>query len=191
MCAEVCCPCNSLSFFWFSFFIIIGGHVSFYGATDTPVLDFWWWLLWAALFAIGGDVHDVHSLGFTSCVTPTNLPMTIMAVSNSCPHVCFSRGRMPDSNGDLPHSSLMRHQRLATFLLILYLVKTDQQNFAKSAKHSSAIPIKIKNFWQMKSIPLKTNNYPTVRTLQVRPASHQLQGASIALWINNNFQESI
>ena len=23
------------------FFLIFGGHLSFYGATDTPVLDFW------------------------------------------------------------------------------------------------------------------------------------------------------
>ena len=41
---------------------IFGGHLSFYGATDAPVLDCWWCLLqfskpeWAALFALGRGV---------------------------------------------------------------------------------------------------------------------------------------
>ena len=46
----------------------------FCGATDTPVLDFWWHLLWvskpewAALFALGGGIHVTRSLKFTSIV---------------------------------------------------------------------------------------------------------------------------
>ena len=36
-------------FFVFLFFLkIFGGHESFCGATDTPVLDFWWHLLWVS-----------------------------------------------------------------------------------------------------------------------------------------------
>ena len=27
---------------------IFGGHMSLYGATDTPVLDFWWCIIWAS-----------------------------------------------------------------------------------------------------------------------------------------------
>ena len=30
------------------FFLIFGGHKSFCGATDTPVLDFWWCLTWVS-----------------------------------------------------------------------------------------------------------------------------------------------
>ena len=47
----------------------------FYGATDTPVCDFWWCLLWvskpesAALFALGRGVRDVCSLNWNSCTT--------------------------------------------------------------------------------------------------------------------------
>ena len=50
------------------FFLIFGRHVSSDGATDTPVLDFWWRFLWvsktqwAALFTLGRDICDVHSL---------------------------------------------------------------------------------------------------------------------------------
>ena len=57
----------------------------FRGATDTPVLDFWRCLLWvskpewAALFALGGGIGDVHSLKFTSGVTPPNLLAANMA----------------------------------------------------------------------------------------------------------------
>ena len=30
----------------FFFFKVFGGHMSFFGATGTPVLDFWWHILW-------------------------------------------------------------------------------------------------------------------------------------------------
>ena len=52
---------------------------NFCGATDTPVLDFWWCLFWvskpawAALFTLGRGVHVTHFLRFTSCVTPADL----------------------------------------------------------------------------------------------------------------------
>ena len=41
--------------------------MSFYGTTDTPVLDFWWYLLWVlkaeweALFTLDRSVFDVNS----------------------------------------------------------------------------------------------------------------------------------
>ena len=80
----------------------IGGYMSFYGATDTPVLDFWWCLLWvskpkwAALFTLGRGICDVCSLRFTSGVTPAELLMASMVTSHCSPHVCFSR--MPNLN---------------------------------------------------------------------------------------------
>ena len=46
----------------------------FCGATDTPVLDFWWCLLWvskpewAALFVLGGGVRVTRSLRFTKII---------------------------------------------------------------------------------------------------------------------------
>ena len=57
----------------------------FRGATDTPVLDFWWYLLWvskpewAVLFSLGRCVCDVHSLKFTSGVTHADLLVASMA----------------------------------------------------------------------------------------------------------------
>ena len=52
---------------------------SFYAATDTPVLDFWWHLLqvskpvWAALFMLGRGICVTCSPRFISGVTPTDL----------------------------------------------------------------------------------------------------------------------
>ena len=39
----------------FFFKIILGGHIhmSYFGATDTPVLDFWWYLLWVSKARVG------------------------------------------------------------------------------------------------------------------------------------------
>ena len=77
--------------------------MSIFGATETPVLDFWWHLLQvskrekAALFTLGGGVHDIYSLRFTSGVTPLPVYMASIAASYF-PHVCFSRGGMPDLN---------------------------------------------------------------------------------------------
>ena len=51
----------------------------FCGATDTPVLDFWWCLLWvskpewAALFTLERGICVTCSLRFTCGVTPANL----------------------------------------------------------------------------------------------------------------------
>ena len=86
--------------------------MSFYGATDTPVLDFGSCLFWVSkpewevFFTLGRGIHDVCSLRFTSGVTPADLLIASMTTSHCSPHACFSRSRMPDSNGDLPHSSL-------------------------------------------------------------------------------------
>ena len=52
---------------------------------------------WAALFALGRDIHYIHSLRFASGVTIAKLLAASMA-----PHACFSRGRMPDSIGRPP-----------------------------------------------------------------------------------------
>ena len=66
----------------------------FCGATDTPVLDFWWCLLWvskpewAALFKLGRGVHITRYLRFTSGVTPANLLAASMAAKPSLLHTC-------------------------------------------------------------------------------------------------------
>ena len=68
-------------------FLIFGGHKSFYGATDTPVLDFWCCLFsvskpeWAALFALGSCIHDVCSPRFTSGASPSDLKTASMVAS--------------------------------------------------------------------------------------------------------------
>ena len=66
----------------------------FCGATDTPLLDFWWCLLWvskpewAALFMLGGHVHVTCLLRFTSGATPADLMVASMAAKPSLPHSC-------------------------------------------------------------------------------------------------------
>ena len=54
-----------------AFFLIWEDISPFVRVTDTPVLDFWWCLLWvlkpewAALFTLSGGIHVVHSPRFT------------------------------------------------------------------------------------------------------------------------------
>ena len=76
--------------------------MSFYGVTDSPVLDFWSCLLWAskpewtALYTLDGGVWDVCSQSFTSGPTPADLLMASMAAGQSYPYACFNRSRIPD-----------------------------------------------------------------------------------------------
>ena len=75
----------------------------FSGATDTPVLDFWWRLLWvskqewAALFKFGRGICVTHSLRFTSGVTPVDLLVASKAAEpewhSICPTHCHMRRR--------------------------------------------------------------------------------------------------
>ena len=57
------------------FLLNFGRHLSFYGATDTPVLDFWWchlWFLhaeWTALFGLDRGVCDIYLLWNLWCGT--------------------------------------------------------------------------------------------------------------------------
>ena len=70
---------------------------------------------WAALIALGKCIHYVRSLIFTFGATPANLLMATMAASHCSPHACFSRGRVPDSNGRPPvESQKRRHQKFKT-----------------------------------------------------------------------------
>ena len=43
-----------------------------------------------------GGVNVTRSLRFVSNVTPTDPLVVSMAASHFSPHVCFSRGKMPD-----------------------------------------------------------------------------------------------
>ena len=68
----------------------------FCGATNTPVLDFWWRLLWvskpewAVLFTLGRGICVTHSLRFISGMTPANLLVASMVVEPSLPHTCHT-----------------------------------------------------------------------------------------------------
>ena len=69
--------------------------MSICGATDTPVLDFWWCFLGfkarvgSALFTLGGGVCNIRSLRFTSGATP--LPVYNASIAASClPHMRVS-----------------------------------------------------------------------------------------------------
>ena len=66
--------------------------MSIFGAANTPVLDFWSCLFWilkqdlAAIFVLGGGVHDIHSLTLTLGATP--LPVSMVSiVASSFPHM--------------------------------------------------------------------------------------------------------
>ena len=58
---------------------VFGGHLSFFGATGTLVLVFWWRLLWVSkpewvlLYLYCGGECNVHSLRSTSGATYANL----------------------------------------------------------------------------------------------------------------------
>ena len=58
-----CCFCL------FVFLKVFGGHMSFFGATGTPALDFWVF----ALFAFCAGECNVHSPGSTSGATNADL----------------------------------------------------------------------------------------------------------------------
>ena len=71
------------------FFKVFGGHMSVFGTTGTPVLDFWWRLLWVSkpewvlpysIFCWGKC--NVHSPRSTSDATPANLLMTGIAAGH-------------------------------------------------------------------------------------------------------------
>ena len=85
---QICLSGNLL----FKVFVL---HISIFGATDRPVLDFWWHLLWvsksewAVLFALGRGVCDVHSLRFTHGVTLLPVYMASIMASHF-PHMCVS-----------------------------------------------------------------------------------------------------
>ena len=83
----------------------------FFGATDTPILDFWWRLLWvskpewAALFKLGRGIHVTCSLRFTSGVTPADLLVASKAAEPSLPHTCKALvGLKPGSYHATVHS---------------------------------------------------------------------------------------
>ena len=69
----------------------------FCGATDTPVLDFWWCLLWVskqeweALFMPCRGIAVTCSLSFTSGVTPAASCQPAWQLSHSLPHTCKKR----------------------------------------------------------------------------------------------------
>ena len=70
-----------ISFFFFFFFFFLNSffvghiHMSYFGATGTPVLDFWWRLLWVSKpewvlpYSHCGGECNVHSLRSTSGAT--------------------------------------------------------------------------------------------------------------------------
>ena len=85
---QFCSWCKDMSSMQeFDFFLKkkFGRHMSLCGATNAPVLHFWWHLLWvskpewAALFILGRSIHDVHFLRFTSRATPADLLVANMA----------------------------------------------------------------------------------------------------------------
>ena len=79
-------------------FLKVGGHIPFYGATDTPVLDFWWHFLWvskpewASLFALGGGIHTWHTFPEIHLWCDTCRTLDVQHGSRSfSPHTIFKR----------------------------------------------------------------------------------------------------
>ena len=93
-------------FLFIVFFLkIFGGHMSFYGATDTPVLDFWWRLFngskpeWATLFTLGGGIPLTRSLRFTSGATPADFLSPFILLFHSDVSVCVNYESDGSGNG--------------------------------------------------------------------------------------------
>ena len=79
----------------FFFFKCLEDMSPFCGATDTPILDFWWHLLWVSKpkwvlpYSSLAEAYVIkHSLRFTSGVTPADLLAASMAVEPSLQHTC-------------------------------------------------------------------------------------------------------
>ena len=76
-------------------------YVEIFGATSTPVLDFWWCLIWnskpqgAASFMLGMcAICFIHSLRFTSGLTPADLFVASMAAKSfSATYLWAGNGR--------------------------------------------------------------------------------------------------
>ena len=76
---------------------IFVGHMSICGATDTPVLDFWWHLLWVSKpewvlpysHLVEAYMIYIHSLRFTSGATPLLVYNASIAASH-LPHMRIS-----------------------------------------------------------------------------------------------------
>ena len=66
------------------FFKIFVGHISIFGATNTPVLDS------KSLFPLGTGICDIHSWRFTSGETPLPVYNASIAVSQ-CPTCVFQQ----------------------------------------------------------------------------------------------------
>ena len=74
-------------------FTIFGGHESFCGTTGTPVLDFWWCLLWDSKRGLIPHSHASLPVcnGFLRLIsgaTPAGLLMASMAAKPFDPHTC-------------------------------------------------------------------------------------------------------
>ena len=93
-------PRNNFQFLLFFFKILLISP--FYGATDTPVLDFWWCLLWVSkskwvIFLHLAEVYVIYVPWDSPLVW--HLPISLQPAWQpvASPHTCFSRGRMMDS----------------------------------------------------------------------------------------------
>ena len=108
--------------------------MSFLGATGTPVLDFWWHLLWVSksewvlaysLFFCWGK-HNVHSPKSTSGATCTNL----LAASSTASHfpTCINRGgtwlgfEQAITQTEDERTTIVPATRLACFVFIVLLL---------------------------------------------------------------------
>ena len=93
------------------------------GATDTHVLDFWWCLLWvskpecSALITLGSSVCVMHSLRFTSGVTPANLLAASMAAEP------ISSTRLWADIGGTHNWDLSCHRQMIYRLSYTYLIQ--------------------------------------------------------------------
>ena len=67
----------------FFFLKVFGGYMSFFGATGTPVLDFWWRLFWVSK-------------------PEWVLPYSLFRSRSLPPHACAEVGLGSDSNGQSP-----------------------------------------------------------------------------------------
>ena len=101
--ASYFCTAKVSSFFLFFLKFFFGGHMSFFGAAGTPVLDFWWRLLWGSKpewvlpYSLFAEANVMYIPWDPPLVL--HLPTSWWPVcSQSCPHILLQRWGCQDSN---------------------------------------------------------------------------------------------
>ena len=103
--------------------------MSIFGATDAPISDFWWRLLWvskpewAALVMLGGGVCVTHSLRFTSDVTPADPFVASISAEQSLSNTCEALVRLKTGSYHAVSHSVRSGRCSTNWAILTWLTK--------------------------------------------------------------------